>query len=111
MGALYNGVCHVDSASAMQAMVFSPAFAHITPGSTTYYTLPVMIGANANIQFRQISSTGVDTAKYTVAVPVTLFPSCDPSQSFSDGLAMGWLIAGLMISAFCINLIRKQVGR
>ena len=107
-GHLYDKVCYATPEAATQAMYFSPSFSTITPGATTYYQIPVMIGNQVNLQGWTISSSGVQTAKWTKAPPVTLFPTCDTSSEFMDGMTLGWGVAIAMIAAYAIKFIAER---
>ncbi len=37
------------------------------------------------------------------------FASCDPLQNFQAGASLGWMIAGVFVAVFTINIIRGLI--
>lgn len=43
----------------------------------------------------------------TSALVDPVFAVCDTTASFFDGLALGWMVAGIMVAAYGVHLIRR----
>lgn len=109
MGALLNGKCFSTSSEAVDAY-FSSAPPSYTAGGTSYLAEYVKSGAIWQIRRYQIASNGTTTTLNTVTAPLPTFPLCDPTESFFDGVDVGWGVAAAIIVAASIRLMRRAVG-
>lgn len=109
MGALWNGQCYENDATAMSAYMSAKTFDAL-PGTTTYLNQFVWDDATATWRHKTytVGTNGLWTLKTNVGVPTVNFPDCDPVEKFTDGMTIGWGIATVMVAAYCYNLVRKS---
>lgn len=105
-GAILGVKCYPSNAEALDAYYSGIAPAQ-TPGTTTYVLEYVKTGAVWQQKSYSISSTGVWTTRSTTNAPVITFPTCDPSISFFDGMALGWGIVSAMIAVAALMFIKR----
>lgn len=106
-GAIYGQKCYPSNAEALDAYYSQIAPAQ-TAGTTTYILEYVKsVGGVWQQKSYSVSSTGVWTTRSTTNAPVITFPVCDPSQSFMDGITIGWGIAAAMVMASAIVFMKR----
>jgi hypothetical protein len=108
MGSLVFDKCYPTVGAAADAF-FSARGPVLTSGATSYLTWFEKVGADWHINRQSISETGVVTNLASSIATVPAFPECDASLSFNDGRDVGWLLVGLMIVAWCLLILRRQV--
>jgi len=91
-GFLNNNICHSTLSSAMNAHYSSIN----TIAGNPFYTFDNLTGSWS------ISQAGVLSP-----APSNIFPSCDPTAAFTDGLTVAYLVLGVMVTA----IIWKQLQR
>ena len=108
MGALVNGKCFTSNALAADDF-FSSKDPSFTSGTTSYVSWYEKGGPSAvwQIKRQSISSTGVVSNLTASTATVPTFPVCDESGQFADGLALGWLVATVMVFGWSLAQIRK----
>ena len=105
-GAIYGQKCYPSNGEALDAYYSQVAPAQ-TAGTTTYVLEYVKNAGVWQQKSYSISSTGVWTTRSTTNAPVITFPVCDPSQSFMDGITIGWGIAAAMVMASAIVFMKR----
>jgi len=108
MGALLGNQCFETNAQAVDAF-FSSKDPSYTSGSTSYLSWFEKVGGVWQVKRQSISSTGTVTNLTSSDATIPTFPVCDPLASFTDGIALGWLIVGLMVAAYGAVMIRRQL--
>jgi hypothetical protein len=106
MGALFNSKCYSTNAEAVDAL-YSSALPAYTAGATSYLQEFVKVSGVWKIDRKSISSTGVVTNLTQSNAPVPVYPVCDESQPFADGVTVGWGIATIIVAAWAAAQIRK----
>lgn len=108
MGSLLGNVCFETNAQAVDAY-YSGREVMQTAGSTSYrqwYEKEVGVWV---LKRQSIASNGAVTNLANSTAPVPVFPVCDPQQSFTDGIALGWLLVGVMVLAWGAVMVRRQL--
>lgn len=108
MGALLGEKCFINQSDALDAY-YSAQLPSVTAGTTTYVSEFVKVSGVWKVQRKSISSTGTVTAQTDANAPVISFPTCVEGQNFADGLTVGWGIAGAMIAAWAIAILRRSL--
>jgi len=108
-GGLWGGECYPSQAEALDAFYSSKASVE-SPGLVTYVVQYVKDSGIWKQQSYQVDGGGVWSLRYSVAAPVVQFPACDPVEGFTDGLAVGWMVAAAIIGAGALKLIQKATG-
>ena len=113
-GYLSEGVCWASVMEATDAHFQSIPPSSLTVSTTTITYLHSYIKqANGTWNFvkQSYSSTGSPTLNYSVAMPTLNFYACtlpnSPSESFSDGLILGWGIVAAMVAAWAVKAMSK----
>jgi hypothetical protein len=107
-GFLTLGKCFDTAAQATDAH-YGAYVPSVVSGSTSY-TLEYVLQAGVwKAQQYQIGSNGVYTLRSTSNAPTLTFPSCDTTQQFFDGMALGWAIVAVMAVAWGARKVREQV--
>lgn len=102
-GFLVDGQC-VDSlyAPAYMASLVPPV---TVPGSTVYTsTYEVVAGALVS---RTYQTTPTGTTLYASMDVSSILQSCDTSETFFDGMAVGWGVVLAMALAFAVHMMRR----
>lgn len=108
MGSLVNGKCFATNALAADDF-FASKDPSYTAGTTSYLSWFEKSTGNVwQIKRQSISSTGTVTNLTTSNATVPTFPVCDESGQFNDGLALGWLVASVIVLAWGLAQVRKQ---
>ena len=106
MGALVNGKCFTSNALAADDF-FSSKESSYTPGTTSYHAWFEKVSGVWQIKRQSISSTGVITNLTASNATVPTFPTCSETETFTDGLSLGWLVATVIVMAWGLAQIRK----
>lgn len=109
MGYAYSGRCFSTVDDVTDAY-FTGRPVEVTSGATSYATEFSKSGGVWESKGYSIDAAGVWTLRYTSAASVPSFPSCDPAESFNDGLILGWGIAFAMVAAWAISHMRRGLG-
>lgn len=103
MGASAQGRCFDSAASAADAVWSGVG--------------PVVSGSPPSISVVELGGTGWQLATYqggvlqsVEAVPSIAFAPCDPAAGALDGLALGWMVVGVWVVAWGINVLRRGLG-
>lgn len=102
-GHIINGQC-VDVAVSTD-LFWSNFEATAQSGSNLYITV-----ASKTSGIWQLETYLNGSLYSTVAAPVPSFASCDTTEQFFDGMAIGWLVVGAMVAAFSIHLLRRALS-
>lgn len=104
MGARVGELCYGDQSQALDAyyLVVPPT---VTAGSTSYLGWFEKVAGAWVYRVKTVSSSSVSVSE--VPAPVVTFPDCNPLEPFTDGMQLGWLVAGLMVSAWGWLHIRR----
>lgn len=109
MGALFQNVCYATNSNAADAFFMAEGVSY-TAGSTSYQSwFEKNTSGVWQIKRQSISSTGVITNLTTSNATVPTFPACDPTESFFDGMTVGWGIALVMVIAWGFDQMKRQV--
>lgn len=103
-GAYFHGVCYPTTAQAEDAF-FGSVGPALTSGSVSYLS---WYEKNTVWQQRRqsIASNGVVTDLGAINATLPAFATCDPTESFFDGMTLGWGLAAVMVIAWCIRKMR-----
>lgn len=105
-GAILGGKCYPSQSDALDTYYSGIAPAQ-TAGSTSYFNQFLKDSGVWKINQYSLASNGTWTLRSTTNAPVPVFPSCDPAQDFTDGVALGWLIATAMVAAAAVILLKR----
>jgi len=108
MGALVLNRCYSDTATAADAF-FGASAPVLTTGINSYMAWYEKINDVWSIRRQTINESGTVTSLQTTVANVPAFASCDESETFTDGLAVGWLIAGLMLVSWGVLQLKRQI--
>ncbi len=104
MGAQYAGRCFSTAADAA-----AHAWSGVGPVLGT--------GSPPVVSVVEWSGTAWQVASYqdgvlvdVVAAPSIAFASCDPADAVLDGMALGWLVAGVWVAAWAVHVLRRALG-
>lgn len=107
MGARYGTTCYATNTDAADAY-FSSSGPFYTAGSTSYNSWFEKNVSNVwQLKRQSISSTGTVTNLTTSNATVPTFPTCDQSEQFLDGVAVGWGIAAAMVAVWGFRLMMR----
>lgn len=101
MGAFVNGICHPDAAAASDAY-FATGVPVVIPGATTYRAWYEKVSGVWKVNVQTIPGT---TTSYDAAVPV--FVDCDETVPLTDGLALGWMVGGVLLAVWGMRLLAR----
>lgn len=104
---LVGNVCYPTVSSATDAFFSSLPVSIITSSASTFRLLHLKVGSQWKQNKVVYNSTGLETQIYTVDITAPTFPPCDPTQSYFDGMQIGWGIVAAMIAVYAVILIRK----
>ena len=108
MGALVNGKCFTSNALAADEF-FTTKDPSYTSGATSYLSWFEKSTGNVwQIKRQSIATNGTVTNLTTSNATVPTFPVCDEVGQFNDGLALGWLVASVIVLAWGFAQVRKQ---
>lgn len=105
-GYLYGSKCFASVSDAADAFFQggSPSF---SSGSTSYLSWFEKVSGVWQIKRQSIASNGVITTLSESVATVPNFPTCDTTESFADGMTVGWGVATVMVIAWCFMMVRK----
>lgn len=109
-GWLVNGVCFESPAEAQNAFFSSqPVLSHFDTVAGFYINIYFeLIGG---VWMRSSTASGANWSNVyapSVPAPIPVFPACySPSESFADGLAIGWAFAACMTVVFFVMVGRR----
>lgn len=107
---LVNGVCYNDVQSAIDAY-FSAQPSALLPGNNSILNLYQNVSGVWKMTQYQIDKFGVSTLQYSTNAVVPVFADCDATESFFDGMAIGWGVVSAMVAALSIMFIKKSFFR
>lgn len=99
-GYIVRGQC-VDASGALDAL-YSGIPPAVQAGSPSYITQ--FSKASTGWEWETVSE-GVVVSSGAVVVPN--LGTCDTSETFFDGLQLGWLVAAVMVGAYAVHLLRR----
>jgi hypothetical protein len=79
-------------------------------GTTNIVVEYIQVTGVWNIRKSTFSSTGVQTINYTKPVTAPVFPSCDVTASYFDGMQIGWGVVAAMAAAASVPFLKKAMG-
>lgn len=94
--------CYPSQASALHAYAASATGQIYTSGANVFLVTAARSGNAIQWTGTKIAGTG---ANWTYTQTMT-FPECQ-KLSVEDGVAVGWMIAAVLIAAFAVKFIRK----
>lgn len=104
MGSLVGSFCYQTAAEAVDAY-YSGKEPSYTAGSTSYLSYFEKVAGVWTIVRKSIASNGAVTNLTSSTAPALVFPDCDPSTNFLDGMTIGWMIAAAMVSAYAVKFL------
>lgn len=105
-GALVGGRCFASQDAAADAY-YSGAAPSQTPGATSYLSEFVKVSGAWKLRRYQVDNTGAVAMLSESAVPPMAFATCDPAESFKDGLTVGWGVVAAMVIAWGVAVVRR----
>lgn len=105
MGALVNNVCYSSSGDAANAY-FSALPSSVVSGSTTYESHYSVSGGVWYLVTDTYNASMALLSSVSAVAEVPAFAACDPSQSFYDGMTLGWGVVAAMCAAWAIRVWR-----
>ena len=106
MGAWNDGFCYQSQEAAVDAYYGSTP-PSVQPGSAVYYSITVKKPQGWALDTYRVYSGGTSVLQTSSLLPVPVFDSCDPSESFNDGMAVGWGVASAMIAVGALMMIKR----
>lgn len=111
MGARFGDRCFSTNADAADAFFTSQSVGY-TAGTTSYLGwFEKTAGGVWQIKRQSIASNGTVTNLTASNATVPTFPACNVMDNFSDGMLLGWGVAGAMLAAYAIKFIAKGLHR
>jgi hypothetical protein len=104
MGALYSGRCFASGSDAALAY-WSGVGPVISSGSPPSVSTVEQVDGSLILVTRQGGAVLSSSM-----VPAVDFVACDPSDSVKDGMALGWLVAGVWAAAWAIKQLRSALA-
>jgi hypothetical protein len=101
-GHIVNGVC-VDVAASTDAY-YSQLPPVASAGSPVYQTQATK---DVSTWYLNTTQDGLPFSSFELVPPV--FASCDTTETFFDGLVLGWGVAGAMVAAYAVHLLRRGI--
>lgn len=99
-GHVVGSLC-VDVAASTDAF-YSTLLPAVTPGNPSYYSFA---SKDSGVWNLHTYANGVLLNTSTLSVPS--FASCDTTETFYDGMALGWGVVAAMVAAFAIHALRR----
>lgn len=109
MGALLGDKCFETNAQAVDAF-YSSKEPSYTAGATSYQQWYEKVNGVWVVKRQSIASGGAVTNLANANAPVPVFPVCDERGTFTDGIALGWLLVGVMVLAWGAVMVRRQLA-
>ena len=106
---LVNGSCYVSAAAAADAF-FSQQPAAFTSGAVSYLSNFQNDAGVWKLYQYSIDAAGAYTLRSATVATVPTFPLCDSTESFFDGMAIGWGITLAIIAAYSFTQLRKALA-
>lgn len=104
-GFYVNGQClDSTSAPAVFASIVPPA---VAPGTTTYHS--VVEPSGSGLALNTYATTPTETALYSSANYSSVLQPCDTTETFFDGVLIGWGIVAAMIAAWLFLQMRRAL--
>lgn len=107
-GALYNGICYSANSEAQDAFYSSSSPWHMMQSNNQSYMQRFeFVSGVWRSRFYLYNAQNNMVLATDYVVPAFTFPSCNPSQSFLDGVTIGWGVASAFVAAAVIAHMRK----
>ncbi|MEQ1742405.1 MAG: hypothetical protein ABL869_07920, partial [Candidatus Nitrotoga sp.] len=106
---LVNNFCHPSVSVASDSYFSQLPASLVTSASNTYLVQYIKEGVDWKVLKQITNSSGVTSQVYKVVVTPPVFPACDATQPYFDGMQIGWGIVAAMISVAAIILIRRAL--
>lgn len=108
---LVDNVCHQSLGAAADAYFGAIPVALDVTSSMSYQLEYLKISGIWYLRKTTFSSSGVATINFTVPGVTPVFPDCDATASFFDGMQIGWGVVAAMAAAFSVIFIKKAFFR
>lgn len=99
-GVIAAGRC-VDASAAVD-LYYSSAGPSVSAGSPEFIT---QLERTVSGWFAVTYSGG--SVVNTSAMQAPSFAACDTTETFFDGMALGWGVAAIMVAAYAVHLLRR----
>lgn len=107
-GYQFQGRCYESLSDANDAF-FGSAAPAIAAGSTTYLTRYDKVSGVWKAVTEKYSASGSPQAVATATLNQAQFASCDSATGILDGVAVGWLVAAVLVVAWGARRLRALV--
>lgn len=115
MGFLVGTSCYEGSVEANQAFfsAFAPSLVPTSTHANVVEVVPAsMLGRSSPSGFtRSVTRVSVETGLTESVLyedlPQPVFPACNASEAFVDGLTVGWAIAAAMVAVAALKLMQR----
>jgi hypothetical protein len=104
MGALHAGRCY-STASDAALSYWSGVGPVVSTGSP-----PTVSTAQYYADGWRLLTHQGETLMSSVLLPTPSFAVCDPSQAALDGIAVGFAVVGVWVTAWVISILRRPLG-
>jgi len=108
-GALLGVKCYPSQAEALDSFYSNIASVQ-SPGVTSYVIQYSKVASTWNQNSYSIDAAGVWTLRSSTAAPVVDFPACDPTETFMDGMAIGWSVVAALVTVGAFKLMEKATS-
>jgi hypothetical protein len=114
VGVIINGVCVAES-RATDVYWSSQLPAVLSKGDgSAYHSYYYNSGAGwkHRVDYYPSGSAGPSTSfteAFAGTIGTNFLPACNESESFIDGMAIGWMIAAAMVAAVSFKLVRRAM--
>lgn len=106
MGSLYNNHCYENSQDATNAF-FTASAPTIGPGNPAYLYNVFQWAGDSEWYVRKQNLTTGTYVDYWASPPS--FPACDPSETFVDGVIVGWGVVGALVIGWAAHLMKREL--
>lgn len=112
MGALYNGICYETLTSAQDAFFNSSAPVLYVMGSNNNKTVSMWFEKTSGewkIHREEFAANGTVDLHQNTVTELPDFASCDPYETFSDGITLGWHLAAVVVTAWGMTQLKRLI--
>jgi len=106
---LVNNVCYPTVNAATDAFFSLMPISIVTSSASTFRLIHIKVDDQWKQNKVVYNSSGLQTQIYTVNITAPTFPSCDSTQSYFDGMQIGWGVIAAMASVAAVIFIRKAL--
>lgn len=97
----------------MGSLAFNKCYPDAQSASDAYFTSAVPpLGSEHWFEKQSgewMFATNTDGITTYTEAHVPTFAECDVAEGFQDGISVGWLVAGCILTAWAVTQIRRQI--